>query len=437
MPPIVPPIVSDPDDTVPGAAPGLCRDCGAAPAAKSARCPACGSRRLVFHPELHGLTVAHIDCDAFYASVEKRDNPSLTDRPVIVGGGHRGVVAACCYVARLYGVRSAMPMFKALALCADAVVIPPDMAKYRAAGHRVRALMLETTPLVEPLSIDEAFLDLSGTEALHGITPARTLARLIRRIEDDVGITASVGLAPNKFLAKVASDLDKPRGFAVIGRAEAAAFLAPRPVGMLWGVGRALQARLEADGLRTVGDVAQVPQATLMRRYGAIGRRLALFSHGQDDRRVEPDAPVKSISAETTFDRDLSDAETLLAQLWPLCEKVSRRVKTAGVGGHTVTVKLKTGDFHTLTRAHRLSDPTQLAEVLYRAAALLVERLADGTRYRLIGVGLSDLVAGTQADPPDLLDPGVQRRAHVERAIDAVRAKMGNDAIRKGRGEGG
>lgn len=436
MPPTVPPTVSVPDDTVPGAAGGLCRDCGISVPAKSVRCPACGSRRLVFHPELHRLAVAHIDCDAFYASVEKRDNPSLADRPVIVGGSHRGVVAACCYVARLYGVRSAMPMFKALALCPDAVVIPPDMAKYRAAGHQVRALMLETTPLVEPLSIDEAFLDLSGTETLHGTSPARTLARLVRRIEDGVGITASVGLAPNKFLAKVASDLDKPRGFAVIGRAEAEAFLAPRPVGMLWGVGRALQARLEADGLRTVGDVAQVPQATLMRRYGAIGRRLALFSHGLDDRRVEPDAPVKSISAETTFDRDLSDAAALLAQLWPLCETVSRRLKNAGVGGHTVTVKLKTGGFHTLTRAHRLSDPTQLAEVLYRAATPLVERLADGTRYRLIGVGASDLVDGAQADPPDLLDPGVQRRAHVERAMDAVRAKLGSGAIRKGRGEG-
>lgn len=433
----MPPTVSVPNDTATGPQPGVCRDCGAAAAGKTPRCPACGSRRLVFHPELHRLMVAHIDCDAFYASVEKRDNPSLIDRPVIVGGGHRGVVAACCYVARLYGVRSAMPMFKALALCADAVVIPPDMAKYRAAGHQVRALMLDTTPLVEPLSIDEAFLDLSGTETLHGTSPAQTLARLIRRIEAEVGITASVGLAPNKFLAKVASDLDKPRGFAVIGRAEAAAFLAPKPVGMLWGVGRALQAKLEADGLRTIGDVAQVPQVVLMRRYGAIGRRLALFSHGQDDRRVEPDAPVKSISAETTFDRDLADTDTLLAHLWPLCEKVSRRLKTAGLGGQTVTVKMKTGDFHSLTRAHRLSDPTQMAEVLYRAAVPLVTRLADGTRYRLIGVGASDLVDGAQADPPDLLDPAVQRRAHVERAIDAVRAKMGADAIRKGRGEGG
>lgn len=432
----MPPTVPVSNDTATGRQPGLCRDCGGAVAGKSPRCPVCGSRRLVFHPELHHLAVAHIDCDAFYASVEKRDNPSLTDRPVIVGGGHRGVVAACCYVARLYGVRSAMPMFKALGLCADAVVIPPDMAKYRAAGHQVRALMLETTPLVEPLSIDEAFLDLSGTETLHGTSPAQTLARLIRRIEAEVGITASVGLAPNKFLAKVASDLDKPRGFAVIGRAEATAFLASKPVGMLWGVGRALQAKLEADGLRTVGDVARVPQVVLMRRYGAIGRRLALFSHGQDDRRVEPDAPVKSISAETTFDRDLADPDALLAHLWPLCEKVSRRLKTAGLGGQTVTVKMKTGDFHSLTRAHRLSDPTQMAEVLYRAAVPLVTRLADGTRYRLIGVGASDLVDGAQADPPDLLDPTVQRRAHVERAIDAVRAKMGADAIRKGRGEG-
>lgn len=415
----------------------LCRDCitlvDSGAATVPVRCPACGSRRLVHHPELHALSIAHIDCDAFYASVEKRDDPTLADRPVIVGGGRRGVVSACCYVARLYGVRSAMPMFKALALCPDAVVIPPDMRKYQTVGRAVRALMTEVTPLVEPLSIDEAFLDLSGTERLHGGSPARTLARLIVRIEREVGVTASVGLAPNKFLAKIASDLDKPRGFAVIGRAEAAAFLAPRPVGLLWGVGRALQARLEADGLRTIGDIALKDERELIGRYGSIGRRLARFARGQDDRTVEPDTPAKSVSAETTFDDDIADAAALKARLWPLCETVARRLKAAGLAGRTVTLKLKTADFRLLTRAQALPDPTQLAEVLFRTAGPLVDRMADGTAFRLIGVGVSELGDGVAADPPDLLDPGRQRRASVERAMDAVRARLGEAAILKGR----
>ncbi len=411
----------------------LCRSCFAVTPDR-ARCPACGSHRLVSHAELHDLSIAHLDCDAFYASVEKRDRPELRDKPVIVGGGRRGVVTAACYVARVYGVHSAMPMFKAKKLCPEATVIYPDMAKYQRAGRRIREIMLETTPLVEPLSIDEAFLDLTGTAALHGGSPAATLARLAKRIESDVGLSVSIGLSTNKFLAKIASDLDKPCGFAVIGRAEAEAFLIGKPVGIIWGVGKALKRALERDGIRTIRDLLQHEEIALMARYGVIGKRLYRFARGQDARQVEPNAPAKSISAETTFDQDIAGAEALTAQIWPLCEKVARRLKKAGLAGRGVTLKLKTGDFKLLTRSRRLAEPTCLAEILYRTAKPLIEREADGRRFRLIGIGAASLVDGALADPPDLLNPERDRQAKVEEAMDAVRAKLGDDAIRKGRG---
>ncbi len=399
-----------------------------------ARCRACGEHRLVSHAELHDLNIAHLDCDAFYANVEKRDRPELRDKPVIVGGGQRGVVTAACYLARVYGVHSAMPMFKARKLCPDAVVIRPEMAKYQRIGRRIREIMLETTPLVEPLSIDEAFLDLSGTSALHGGSPAATLARLAGRIETEVGLTVSIGLSYNKFLAKIASDLDKPRGFAVIGKRDAEAFLIERPVGIIWGVGKALKRTLERDGIRTIRDLRQHEEVALMARYGVIGKRLYRFARGRDARQVESNAPAKSISAETTFDRDVAEAETLVGQIWPLCEKVARRLKRAGLAGRGVTLKLKTDDFKLLTRSRRLGDPTCLAEVLYRTAKPLIEREADGRRFRLIGIGASDLTDGALADPPDMLDPNRDRQAKIEEAIDAVRAKLGDAAIRKGRG---
>lgn len=410
----------------------LCRDCGLTqPAAR--RCTACASVRLIRHAELHTLAIAHIDCDAFYASVEKRDRPELADQPVIVGGAHRGVVSACCYIARLYGVRSAMPMFKALELCPQATVIKPDMKKYAGVGREVRALMQETTPLVEAISIDEAFLDLSGTELLHGGSPARTLVRLVRRIETEIGVTASIGLSHNKFLAKLASDLDKPRGFAIIGRAETLAFLAPKPVGMIWGVGKALAAKMAADGIRTIGQIREIEMKELARRYGSMGVRLYHFSRGQDDRRVTPHSPMKSISAETTFNQDLSTLEELERELWPLAEKVSHRMKAGGHAGHTVTLKLKTPDFKLITRNCRLPSPTQLADRIFRTGRDLLRAECDGRRFRLLGIGCHDLADPRDADPPDLADPGQRQRAEVERAIDAVRAKLGGHAIRKGR----
>jgi len=416
----------------------LCRDC-ANPLALEvvsalSRCPLCASPRLISHAELDELAIAHIDCDAFYASVEKRDDPRLRDKPVIVGGGKRGVVSAACYVARIYGVRSAMPMFKALKLCPQATVIHPDMRKYQEVGREVRRLMLETTPLVEPLSIDEAFLDLSGTARLHHGSPARTLVRLQRHIEEALGITVSIGLSYNKFLAKVASDLDKPRGFSVIGRGEAKAFLLRQPVGLIWGVGNALRRRLEADGIHLIGQLAAHEEADLIARYGVIGRRLYRFARGEDARSVEPSSPAKSISAETTFEDDLSGFAELKAELWPLCEAVARRLKRTALAGRTITLKLKGADFRILTRSRTLAAPTQLAEALFQAALPLLAAEAGARHYRLIGIAASALAPAFEADPTDLLDPSSGRARAVERAIDAVREKLGGNAIVKGRG---
>ncbi|WP_434052286.1 MAG: DNA polymerase IV [Roseibium sp.] len=410
----------------------LCRDCGHRPAVTASRCAACGSPRLVSHPELDQLSIAHIDCDAFYASIEKRDNPALQDVPVIVGGGQRGVVSTCCYIARIYGVRSAMPMFKALEACPDAVVIKPNMEKYSKAGKEIRERMRALTPLVEPLSIDEAFLDLTGTERLHQATPAETLARFIRGIEADIGISASVGLAPNKFLAKLASDLEKPRGFSVIGAAEAKTVLAAMPVGRIWGVGKVFQKRLEKDGIRTIGQLQTMEAADLARRYGTIGLRLATLSHGADDRTVKPQRGAKSVSSETTFRTDISSLETLRPILRSLSEKVSARLKKSDLAGRGVTLKLKTADFKTITRARHFGDPTQLADKIYAAGDALLENEADGRRFRLIGIGVSDLESSERADPEDLLDQSAERRKNAERAVDKLRDKFGNSAVELG-----
>ena len=410
----------------------LCRECSAlneAPAVP-ARCAECGSPRLVAHPELAELAIAHLDCDAFYATIEKRDRPELAELPVIVGGGARGVVLACCYVARLYGVRSAMPMFKALAACPDAVVIRPQMVKYRELGRAVRAEMQRLTPLVEPLSIDEAFLDLSGTRALHGAAPAQLLATLVRRIEARFAITVSIGLSYNKFLAKLASDLDKPRGFAVIGRGEAVPFLADKPVGWLWGVGAAMQRRLAADGIARIGQLAALDPRELASRYGRFGLRLAQLARGEDERRVDPEGRARSISAETTFAHDEAALEALARELWPLCEKVAARLKQAGLAAGTVALKLKSADFRLRSRSRKLAAPTQLADQLYRTARHLLAGEADGkTRFRLIGVGAEGLVEGETADPPSLFGKGRQ----LEAAIDAVRERHGDTAVQFGR----
>ncbi len=412
----------------------FCRDCLADAADDVARCGSCGGHRIVSHRELSTLSIAHLDCDAFYAAIEKRDEPSLAGKPVIVGGGKRGVVSTCCYVARTYGVRSAMPMFQALQLCPNPVIIKPRMAKYVEVAREVRALMRDLTPLVEPLSLDEAYLDLGGTERLHGAMPAKTLAALALRIEREIGITVSIGLSFNKFLAKLASDLDKPRGLAVIGRAEAKALLRDKPISFIRGAGAALQARLAKDGITRIGQLQDANPRELEKRYGSTGIWLHTLAHAEDRRKVDPSGEMKSISSETTFETNLREFRELERILWRQCERVGDRAKAAGMGGRTVVLKLKTASFRTRTRSDSLDAPTQLADRIFRVAREALRREADGTSFRLLGVGLHNICPEAQCDPTDLVDTGTVKRASAERAMDKVRAKFGEAAVGKGRG---
>jgi DNA polymerase IV len=407
----------------------FCRDCLTDAPEQAKRCPACGSPRLARHAELDTLTIAHVDCDAFYATIEKRDDPSLTDKPVIVGGGKRGVVAAACYVARTYGIRSAMPMFEARRRCPDAVVVKPNMAKYVKVGRAVRTAMFALTPQVEPLSIDEAFLDLTGTNRLHGMSAAKALARFAGQVERDFGITVSIGLSANKFLAKIASDMDKPRGFAVLGQAEAAGFLAAKPVGFIYGVGAVSAAKLASDGYRLIADLQRAEEADLLRRYGEEGGRLWRLARGIDARSVDPERESKSISAETTFERDIGEFRPLEQTLWDLTERVSARLKANALAGSTVTLKLKSADFKIRTRARALSGPTQLAARIFAAGRDLLQHEVGGTRFRLIGIGVSHLEDAAGDDLADLID---RRAAEAEHAVDRLRAKFGRDAVVKG-----
>ena len=413
--------------------PSLCRDC-LATFDEATRCPACRSPRILSHPELFDLTIAHMDCDAFYASVEKRDDPSLRDKPVIVGGGRRGVVTTACYIARIKGVRSAMPMFQALKLCPEATVVKGRMSAYVEASKAIRAMMDELSPVVEPLSLDEAFIDLTGTEKLHGAPPAVMLARLVNRMQDELGLGGSIGLSHNKFLAKVASDLDKPRGFSIIGKAETHDFLTEKPVRMIWGIGPAAQASLERVGIRTFADLRRWDRKDLGARFGAMGDRLWHLARGEDRRRVSANAPVKSISNETTFFDDTANPDILDGHIWRLSEKIADRAKARDKAGRIVTLKLKRANHTSLTRRISLPDATQVADRIYRTARQLFDLVGDEGPYRLIGVGISDLVNATEADVSgDLLDPQAKQRASAERAADTIRAKFGQDAIVKGR----
>jgi len=409
--------------------PAFCRDCDAV--VETALCPACGGARIIRHAELFTLAVAHIDCDAFYASVEKRDRPELRDLPLIVGGGVRGVVTTCCYIARLYGVRSAMPMFKARALCPKAVIIPPDMAKYVAVSRQIRALMDDLTPLVQPLSIDEAVLDLSGTEALHGVPPAVTINRLARRVEAEIGVTISIGLSHNRLLAKLAAERGKPRGFFALG-AEAAAVLAPEPVGLLPGIGPAQVKRLQNLGISRIGQLAALEPRAARQKLGEEGPAMAARARGEDLRIVHTERDTKSISAETTFDTDIASLRELEPYLWQLCEKLGRRLREQEFAAAGIVLKLKTAAFASRTRSQRLNNPTQLPETLFEAARALLARETDGTAFRLIGIGASPLGPPALADQGDLADTATPRRAARQAAIDTLRQRFGNRIVTRG-----
>jgi DNA polymerase IV len=411
---------------------GFCRNCFQPAQLAELRCTKCRSPKILHHPELHTLSIAHIDCDAFYAAVEKRDKPELRDKPVIIGGQTRGVVSTACYVARIQGVKSAMPMFKALKLCPEAVVIKPNMKKYAEAGKQVREIMLQFTPLVQPISIDEAFLDLNGTAKLHGQSPALSLAKLVRQIENEVGISASIGLSHNKFLAKMASDLEKPRGFSVIGLAETKSFLASKSVGSIWGVGQAMQTQLEKAGITKISHLQSIEKNELMRQFGVMGARLYHLSRGEDYRDVSTESETKSISSETTFDENISEYDQLEPILWDLAQKVSRRAKAANLAGSTITLKLKNSEFQNRSRAASLQEPTRLAHRIFEAAKPLLKKECLGTKFRLLGVGISHLSEHAHDDEIHSLDEHNATMTKAELAIDQIRKKFGNAAVGRG-----
>lgn len=413
--------------------PAICRDC-IKEIPNVPRCPHCRGPRVLFHPELFDLSIAHMDCDAFYASVEKRDNPELRDKPVIIGGGRRGVVSTACYIARISGVRSAMPMYKAKRLCPQAVVIAPRMAVYAKVSRQIRAFMDQLSPIVEPLSLDEAFIDLSGTERLHGQPAALSMAGLVRRMQQELGLSGSVGLSHNKFLAKLASDFEKPRGFSVLGRDNLAESLAPMPVKLIWGVGKVLQARLAQDGINRFGDIAHRERKALIESYGQMGDRLWHLAQGLDYRDVQAKARVKSISNETTFETDIAKLFTLEGHLWRMAIKVSDRAKASAQVGQVVTLKVKRADHKILTRRMTLRRATQSVNQIYDCASLLLKEVMPQAPFRLLGVGLSHLDhAQSQGDYGDLLDENNTKQTKAEYVSDEIRNRFGHKAIMRGR----
>ena len=407
-------------------------------------CPSCASPRVVLHAELFSLTMAHIDCDAFYCSVEKRDNPNLQDKPVIVGGGERGVVAAACYVARKYGIRSAMPTWQARKACADLVIIKPRMEHYQQIGKQIKQMMLSLTPLVQPLSIDEAFLDLSGTEKVHRKTPAEALVAFQAMVKAEIGVSVSVGLAPNKSMAKIASDQDKPDGFYVIGQAESKSWLNDKPVKILFGLGQVASKKLNAAGLQTCGDIAACSPAKLESLIGRDARRIKQLACGIDPRHVEVSRDAKSISSETTFARNVDSLPDLLSIADGLLQTVSWRLKASELKATHVHIKLKRPNHRILSRSARLDKPTQMAHRLFEVASSLIEKEAAPKKFwRLLGIGVS--VARVEKNANNLFaeeeaelfeeqgDAHKERKDKLEEAIDHVRARLGAEAVKTGR----
>ena len=374
--------------------------------------------------------IAHVDMDAFYAAIEIRDDPSLAGKPVVVGGsaGHRGVVSAASYEARRFGIHSAMPMAQAIRLCAGLIRLPVRMTKYASVSEEVMAVLERFSPLIEPLSLDEAFLDLTGTERLFG-PPEEVGRRIKREIREATGLTASVGIAPRKFLAKIASDLEKPDGLVIVGQDEVESFLAPLPISRLWGVGPKTLARLREIGVETIGDLSRHDPEGIDGRFGAAGGHLRALACGRDERAVVPEWEAKSYSHEETFSSDRNDREFLTAVLCDQACRVARRLRRAGVAGRVVTLKLRDGRFRTITRRRTLPAPASLPDPIFRTALDLLDENWDERPIRLIGVG----VAGVAADRPDgslFPEPDTLRRGRdLARTIDRIQDRFGSRKI--------
>jgi len=376
-------------------------------------------------------SIIHLDLDAFFVAVERLDNPALTGVPVIVGGRPevRGVVASASYEARRFGVHSAMPTARALRLCSDAVVVSGHRGRYSEMSDRVMALLGEYTPLIEPISIDEAFLDVTGTEAHYG-PPGKLAAAIQVRVEEELKLSASLGVGTNKLIAKVASDFRKPHGITVVEPGTEAAFLAPMPIRKLWGVGQVMERRLAELGITTIGDLARLPCDELVRRFGlASGEGLYRASHGIDESPVTPEHEAKSLSREETFARDVRDEAVLRRELLRLSDEVAWRLRRHHLRARTVTLKLRYADFSTLTRQTTLSDPTDSGPVIDAHAAVLLEQAWDRRPVRLIGVGGSNLVQGGRQ--LSLFEEADGRQGQLEAALDHIRERYGESAIRR------
>ncbi len=379
--------------------------------------------------------ILHVDMDAFYASVEQRDRPELRGKPVIVGGSAegRGVVCAASYEARKYGVHSAMPAVTAHRLCPRGIFLPIRMDHYAQIARQIQEVFLSFTPLVEPMSLDEAYLDVHGCEPLFG--PAPEIARQVKaRIRAETDLIASVGVASNKFLAKLASDFSKPDGLLVLEPDRIAEFLAPLPVARIWGVGAKGERRLRNLGIQTIGQLAATPEKLLLERMGDAGLQIRQLAQGIDDRPVVPDREAKSVSTETTFARDITDREILRSWLLELVEQLGQRVRHLGVRARTVDLKIRSSDFRTYTRSQTLPEPTDLTESLWKSAAELFERRVPKSVFpvRLLGVGVSGLVrdAATQGDLFD--DRWREKQRALDQAVDAIRDQFGVGVIRRG-----
>jgi DNA polymerase-4 len=376
-------------------------------------------------------TILHVDLDAFYASVEVLDNPALAGKPVLVGGtGPRGVVAAASYEARRFGIHSAMPMGRARRLCPHAIVLPPRFDVYAAKSREVHAIFASFTPVIEPIALDEAFLDVTGALRLFG-TGAEIGAAIRARVRAETGLTASVGVAPNKLLAKLASDDAKPDGILVVAPGSELDFLHPHPVGRLWGVGPATLARLARFGVETIGDLAALPEASLIDALGrAHGHQLHQLACGRDERPVEPDRETKSIGHEETFPRDVTDREALGREVRGMAERVGIRLRDHGLAGRTVTLKVRFPDFRTITRSATVPEPVTGSAEIARQALALLDKVDTTGGVRLLGVSVSNLTAAV-AHQASLFgeQTAPEAAAPIQSVVDAVRARFGLDAL--------
>ena len=417
----------------------MCRDCFKFTQVDNSQisreCFSCFSNRLIIHPELSKLSIAHVDCDSFYASVEKRDNKNLSNKPIIVGGENRGVVAAACYVARRYGIRSAMPTYKAKILCPELIVIPPRMKYYQKIGREIRVLIESVTPAFQPISIDEAFLDLSGTETLHKCCPAVSMAKLQKKILNQIGISVSVGLAFNKSLAKLSSEQDKPNGYYVIGKREAREWLSEKPASIIFGLGKSTITKLNNIGIKTCSELVNSPKNLLFPILGKSTSKIIDLAKGIDNRPVLKFSEAKSISVETTFNKDIDHSESLLNNLHLLCIKLSTRLKKSETYGSTIILKLKRSDYSLITRSIKVDEPYQLAHNLFSIAeTLLRKELLKKNKYRLIGIGITGLTKKEKLQKKlNLFGTEFDKKTKLENAFDKINNKIGSDTLIMGK----